>query len=155
MKLFVIEDQELLYAMSYKSNRSWTLPDFTLGFNTNLRVGCPICEIYTEISYTGATIIGGNGHIYIDQVLNTYGDILIVVESVSGTGVTKTVNVPASGITSALPIDIEVPADTYNAKIYDLGAVCDDGKSCVDEHINIIITDPTSTLNIYDVEPIE
>lgn len=29
LKLFVIEDQELLFAMSYKSNRSWTIPDFT------------------------------------------------------------------------------------------------------------------------------
>ena len=33
LKIFVIEDQELLFAMSYKSNRSWTLPDYsaTLG----------------------------------------------------------------------------------------------------------------------------
>ena len=31
LKIFVIEDQELLYAMSYKSNRSWTLPNYLLG----------------------------------------------------------------------------------------------------------------------------
>ena len=31
LKMFLIEDQELLYAMSYKSNRSWTLPQFLLG----------------------------------------------------------------------------------------------------------------------------
>lgn len=31
LKIFVIEDQELLFAMSYKSNRSWTLPNYTLG----------------------------------------------------------------------------------------------------------------------------
>ena len=30
LKIFVIEDQELLFAMSYKSNRSWTLPDYIL-----------------------------------------------------------------------------------------------------------------------------
>lgn len=30
LKLFVIEDQELLFAMSYKSNRSWTLPNYNL-----------------------------------------------------------------------------------------------------------------------------
>lgn len=29
LKIFVIEDQELLFAMSYKTNRSWTLPDYT------------------------------------------------------------------------------------------------------------------------------
>jgi len=28
LKIFVIEDQELLFAMSYKSNRSWTLPNY-------------------------------------------------------------------------------------------------------------------------------
>lgn len=33
MKLFVIEDQELLFAMSYKSNRSWTLPEQNIEFN--------------------------------------------------------------------------------------------------------------------------
>jgi len=31
LKLVVIEDKELLFAMSYKSNRSWTLPDFLAG----------------------------------------------------------------------------------------------------------------------------
>jgi len=39
LKMFLIEDQELLYAMSYKSNRSWTLPDFTLGGVSGN--GCP------------------------------------------------------------------------------------------------------------------
>jgi hypothetical protein len=31
LKIFVIEDQELLFAMSYKSNRSWTLPNYIIG----------------------------------------------------------------------------------------------------------------------------
>lgn len=30
LKIFVIEDQELLFAMSYKSNRSWSLPDYNI-----------------------------------------------------------------------------------------------------------------------------
>lgn len=34
LKLFVIEDQELLFAMSYKSNRNWTLPDYDANTNT-------------------------------------------------------------------------------------------------------------------------
>lgn len=38
LKLFIIEDQELLFAMSYKSNRSWTLPEFNTGINISL---CP------------------------------------------------------------------------------------------------------------------
>jgi hypothetical protein len=33
LKVFVIEDQELLFAMSYKSNRNWTLPKPTIGLN--------------------------------------------------------------------------------------------------------------------------
>ena len=35
LKLFVIEDQELLFAMSYKSNRSWTLPNYVISTNSN------------------------------------------------------------------------------------------------------------------------
>lgn len=31
LKIFVIEDQELLFALSYKSNRSWTLPNYSIG----------------------------------------------------------------------------------------------------------------------------
>ena len=30
LKIFVIEDQELLFAMSYKSNRSWSLSDYNI-----------------------------------------------------------------------------------------------------------------------------
>jgi hypothetical protein len=33
LKIFVIEDQELLFAMTYKGNRNWTLPKPTLGLN--------------------------------------------------------------------------------------------------------------------------
>lgn len=36
LKLFIIEDQELLFAMSYKSNRNWTLPPVNVGFNISL-----------------------------------------------------------------------------------------------------------------------
>jgi len=34
LKIFVIEDQELLFAMSYKSNRNWTLPNYDANTNT-------------------------------------------------------------------------------------------------------------------------
>ncbi len=33
LKVFVIEDQELLFAMTYKSNRNWTLPKPSIGLN--------------------------------------------------------------------------------------------------------------------------
>jgi hypothetical protein len=41
LKIFVIEDQELLFAMSYKSNRSWTLPNYVI--NNNTITPCPPC----------------------------------------------------------------------------------------------------------------
>ena len=69
LKMFLIEDQELLYAMSYKSNRSWTLPQFLLGGDNG---GCPpippipvivlpivITNTITSIAYVSATG-GGN-----------------------------------------------------------------------------------------------
>ncbi len=33
LKIFVIEDQELLFAMSYKANRNWTFPDYNAGIS--------------------------------------------------------------------------------------------------------------------------
>ena len=35
LKIFVIEDQDLLYAMSLKSNRNWTLPPVTINIGGN------------------------------------------------------------------------------------------------------------------------
>lgn len=46
LKLFVIEDQELLFAMSYKGNRNWTLPTPTIEFNTSL---CPPSDVGVTI----------------------------------------------------------------------------------------------------------
>jgi hypothetical protein len=40
LKIFVIEDQELLFAMSYKSNRSWTLPNYVISNNPIVQY-CP------------------------------------------------------------------------------------------------------------------
>jgi hypothetical protein len=40
LKIFVIEDQELLFAMSYKANRNWTLPDYLAG-TTEIITNCP------------------------------------------------------------------------------------------------------------------
>jgi len=43
LKLFVIEDQELLFAMSYNSNRSWTLPNYGVSGGTVPCLPCPPC----------------------------------------------------------------------------------------------------------------
>lgn len=44
LKMFVIEDQELLIAMSYKSNRNWTLPPVNFDFNASLN-NCPESDL--------------------------------------------------------------------------------------------------------------
>lgn len=55
LKIFVIEDQELLFAMSYKSNRNWTLPQPVAGFNFTI---CSTCNL--DISFTGGTFTGNS-----------------------------------------------------------------------------------------------
>ena len=52
LQVFVIEDQELLFAMSYKANRSWTLPEFTAALNVSL---CPESDVECEIITTTTT----------------------------------------------------------------------------------------------------
>ena len=52
LKIFVIEDQDLLYAMSYKANRSWTLPEFILTFGGG---GCPPAPTTTTTTTAGPT----------------------------------------------------------------------------------------------------
>ena len=63
MKMFVIEDQELLFAMSYKSNRSWTVPDYNAFINE-----VPECPVPTGITVTWLTpgICGNAQPVFID-----------------------------------------------------------------------------------------
>lgn len=56
LKLFVIEDQELLYAMSYKSNRSWTLPNFIIGTAGSNSCGGTTAYVSTPALYTPTQI---------------------------------------------------------------------------------------------------
>jgi hypothetical protein len=52
LKLFVIEDQDLLFALSYKSNRSWTLPNFSVEI-VGTQTVCATCDIIIKnIVYT-------------------------------------------------------------------------------------------------------
>jgi hypothetical protein len=59
LKIFVIEDQELLFAMSYKANRSWTLPDYLAGTTNIITVPCePVTTWMTPIiNNPGLTIV--------------------------------------------------------------------------------------------------
>lgn len=66
LKMFLIEDQELLYAMSYKSNRSWTLPIYEL----NVGGGCvappePPAVLFVQTQLGSPGSINGTGGINI------------------------------------------------------------------------------------------
>lgn len=52
LKIFVIEDQELLFAMSYKSNRSWTLPDYVVNTNAVTIIPCEPPSGGTVVTWT-------------------------------------------------------------------------------------------------------
>lgn len=124
LKLFVIEDQELLFAMSYKSNRSWTLPNYNIGINDNVTVGCQGNIITFTLSGVSPTIINeDNGKLIISNIQG-YSDInnmLLEVLNASGntifsskiTGNTTIYNLSA-GSTTGL---------TYTVNIYDLGTM--------------------------------
>lgn len=81
LKVFVIEDQELLFAMSYKANRNWTLPKPSVGLNLQLS-DCGICllEIVNIIATPPTTSGGTDGTI----VVNVSGNQGLVLYSVDG-----------------------------------------------------------------------
>jgi len=74
LKIFVIEDQELLFAMSYKSNRSWTLPDFTVP--TNSKITPPeevLVDTIVGSIYFGNNILTGGENIIQPSPIDKYG----------------------------------------------------------------------------------
>jgi len=58
LKIFVIEDQELLFAMSYKSNRSWTLPDYTATLGA-VPPPCPVITGGTNVTWAVPVVNSG------------------------------------------------------------------------------------------------
>jgi hypothetical protein len=92
LKIFVIEDQELLFAMSYKSNRNWTLPAAVASFNESI-CDDPICSIrITSVNVTGETTSGASdGIIKIDASLNS-GVVLYSIDGGNTYKLTNTFN---------------------------------------------------------------
>lgn len=142
LKLFVIEDPELLFAMSYKSNRSWTLPSYTVGVNDDISVGCTPCTIDFDLVVTNPTVIdGSDGTMTISNIINQIPDSELVLR-VSGETSGEIYFQP---ITTGGTVITGLEADNYFVVIHDLGALDCDGKY-------VTLTDPTSTLAIYDTE---
>lgn len=103
LKIFVIEDQELLFAMTYKANRNWTLPRPIISLNGSF---CDPCSLVI----TGITITdddgSNNGSIQINTDLNL-GQLLYSIN----TGTTYTTTNVFTGLT----------AGTYGVKVVDTG----------------------------------
>ena len=127
LKMFVIEDQELLHAMSYKSNRNWTLPEAIGGFNITL---CPDCDLTITASATTPTTIGGSD-----------GTITVFADNVVGT----LTYVLDDSLSQASNVFTGLSAGTYNVKVIDNGA-----PQCFEE-LNVVVEDPTSILEIENI----
>ncbi|MFW5847339.1 MAG: hypothetical protein ACOCVF_00270 [bacterium] len=69
-KMFVIEDAELLFALSYKSDRNWTLPNFDLEFSDGYG-DCGICLINIDSYETETNVIDGDT--FYDLTINLSG----------------------------------------------------------------------------------
>lgn len=142
IKVFVIDDQELLFAMSYKANRSWTLPDYGYDINANVTFGCPYCVLEYGISGTSPSYIGGNdGTLTVHNIMNnlgsfTEGQILLKVSS----GDTQYFFGSITGDTTINGLT----AGHYVTEMYDIAST-----NCVVSG-STTITSPTSSLTIIE-----
>jgi len=129
LKIFTIEDQELLFAMSYKSNRSWTLPNYGADLNANVTFGCPDCFLeYEAIGIDPTTVGGSDGQIAITGVTNDQGQLILQVVS-GATGTTGGTQIYYNNITGDTIITnantlngFRLSAITYTVTLTDLGA---------------------------------
>lgn len=115
LKLFVVEDQELLFAMSYKSNRSWTIPKPVVGINVtnideNENVQCTmVAEITSEFLYGNQSIVVRNvkftsgSEIYV-EIRDQNGDIKLM-----------------SNVDDLNEYYVVMDSDTYDVKLIDSG----------------------------------
>jgi hypothetical protein len=122
LEIFVIEDPELLFAMSYKSNRSWTLPNYTIGINDNVIIGCQTNEITFMLSGLSPTTIGGNnGKLKIYNISGYTTPANMVLEVLSGS--TSGITIFYGKQTTGSHILTGLKAGTYYVNVYDLGTV--------------------------------
>ena len=121
LKLFVIEDQELLFAMSYKSNRSWSLPNYTVGINEGFQ-SCATCEMTVVSGETGTARLtqpsswGGTGKLSfaVDKI---YGDGNTVIAEAFGSGnsiMRRLTGTTVIGTANTVAFEMTLPADTYD-----------------------------------------
>lgn len=146
LKLFVIEDQELLFAMSYKSNRNWTLPEYTPSLNAVYgdAVGCTECALDFNYVVINPEMIDEMGTLIISGITmsDSTGTVIAILESNDGT--VKITKSYSSGDTNIVFADLS--GGEYTLNVYDLSS-----PNCKSEPITITVTDVDSNLEIYDV----
>lgn len=156
LQIFLIEDQELLFAMSYKSNRSWTLPEHNIDINANVTFGCPTCLLDYDVNTTTPTTINGSdGTITIENIRNSSLDddsTKLILEILEGpTGTTNPTKIFFDEITGDTTItnndtlnNYKLSAGTYTVRLIDTGF-----NNCKPTK-EIEISAVTSTLNIFN-----
>lgn len=129
LKIFTIEDQELLYAMSYKSNRNWTLPNYTLDLGVSSCGGeCTECLL-------DATLTSPNlGTILINNVITsdgTNGKVFVEVKNgnttvyiTQFTGTSHTITGLNSGNYTVTLYDLSSPLCTFSENISVINVTC-------------------------------
>lgn len=124
LKMFVIENQDLLFAMSYKSNRNWTLPEHIASLNSSVSMGCTTCILNTLgntpiIVTTDPTTIGGTGSATISNVIPSVmgGKILVSVINMATTATSYFGEMTGSTLTIN-----SLPSGTFKITIYDLSS---------------------------------
>jgi hypothetical protein len=137
-KVFIIEDQELLFAMSYKSNRSWTLPNYVVGVNDNVVIGCVACYVSCEITVTTPSKIGGiDGKIMVNNIKNNIGTTILEIKNGSN-------DIFYNKVTGDTEIN-NLGIGSYTVNLYDLGS-----PNCKYSS-GVTINNPTSELSLYDI----
>lgn len=96
LKIFVIEDQELLFAMSYKSNRNWTLPKPAIGLNFNTDIVNVCDEVLTcSMSLNNVSLVNESDVNSLDGsiTLTVTGAVGLVLYSINGGSSYQSTNV--------------------------------------------------------------
>jgi hypothetical protein len=132
LKIFVIEDQELLFAMTYKSNRNWTLPRPTIGFNLSTCDPCTL--VITNIATTNESAPGSHNG---SMTINTAYGVGTIYYSKDG-GVTYQKNPVFSGLAGG----------TYPVSVLDSGS-----NNCILTQNVVINTTPATTTTTTTVAP--
>ena len=149
LKIFVIEDQELLFLLSYKSNRSWSLPELYL--DVNATHGCPLCLLRYDVSNIPPTTINGDDAVLIiDNIrynTGSFDDGKILLEIITGAtdfNDPNGVRVFFDSISGETVTFTGVTAGDYLTRIYDLGS-----SNCIVTG-STSIESPQSVLSIID-----